>query len=213
MTLQLIGRSSSHFTRVARLFAHELRVPLELVPLHAITSSDPEIYAANPALKFPTLRRPDGSLVFGHENICRVLAELAPTPVRIVWPEDARSDVARNAQELVRHGLAAQVQLVFGVTVNQLPADNPYFVKGAAGLAGALAWLDAHLDETLAALPAPRALSWLEVALFCLLEHMTFRVTIPLDDFPRLVAFARDFGDRDSARATIYQYDPAPVVS
>jgi hypothetical protein len=56
-TVQIIGRSSSHFTRVALVFAHELGVPFELVPIYDMTEVDPAVYAGNPALKLPTLRR------------------------------------------------------------------------------------------------------------------------------------------------------------
>src|SRR5262245_57971254 len=116
--LQIIGRRSSHFTRAPLIFAHELGVVVELVPVFDITAQDPAVFAGNPALKLPTLRRPDGGLVFGAENICRVLAEMAPDPSRrVVWPEELRLEVSRNAQELVWHAMAAQVQFVIGTVV------------------------------------------------------------------------------------------------
>src|SRR4051812_28556888 len=77
-TVQIHGRSSSHFTRLTLIFAHELGVAFELVPIHDMTLVDPAVYAGNPALKLPALRR-NGSLVLGAENICRTLAELADT--------------------------------------------------------------------------------------------------------------------------------------
>jgi glutathione S-transferase len=202
----LIGRSSSHFTRVARMFAHELEVPYELSPIYDVLHTDTATYANNPALKFPTLRRPDGGLVFGAENICRTFADLAATPRRIVWPEELRTDLSRNAQELVWHAMAAQVQLVFGTMLNHLPADNPYFAKGRAGFEGALSWLDGHLSEALALLPS-RDLSLFEVTLFCLVEHLTFRATLPVTDYPALAAFARRHAERPAAQATTYQFD------
>lgn len=204
-TVQLIGRSSSHFTRVAMVFAHELGVPVELVPVHDITSADAAVFAGNPALKIPTLRR-GGSLVFGAENICRSLAELADPRLRVVWPEALRGDLSRNAQELVWHCMAAQVQLVFGTMVGKLPAENVYFAKGRAGFEGALRWLDAHLAETLLVLPE-REVSLFEVTLFCLVEHLPFRGTLPVEPYPALVRFARDFGERASAKATAYRFD------
>lgn len=208
--VQLYGRSSSHFTRVPLVFAHELGVPFELIPIHDITAVDPAVFAGNPALKLPILRRA-GSLVFGAENICRALADLSVTRRQIAWPEQLREDVSRNAQELVWHGMAAQVQLVFGTVVGKLPADNVYFAKGRAGFEGALRWLDAHLSEALDALPPARELSLFEVTLFCLLEHLTFRDTLPVAPYPSLVRFARSFGARPSAQRTAYRFDPAPT--
>lgn len=205
----VVGRSSSHFTRVVRIFAHELGVPFELVPVHDMTRDDPAAYGDNPALKLPTLRL-GAARVFGTENICRTLAEHAGGARRVVWPEDARALVARNAQELAWHGMAAQVQIAFGTTIAKLPADNIYFAKARAGFAGALRWLDEHVDEALASLPAPRDLSLFEVVLFCLVEHIAFRATMPLDVYPSLTRFARSFAARPSAESTPYRFDPAP---
>lgn len=208
--VQIIGRSSSHFTRVPRVFAHELGVACELVPIHDMTAVDPALYAGNPALKLPTLRR-GGSLVFGAENICRALADDAGPGPRIVWPEQLRADVARNAQELVWHAMAAQVQLVFGAVIAGLPADNLYFTKARQGFAGALRWLDDHLAQALAALPSPRDLSLLEVTLFCLVDHLSFRATLPVAPYPALSRFAEEFARRPSAEATRYRFDPPPA--
>lgn len=207
--VQLVGRTSSLFTRVPRIFAHVLHVPLELVPVPDLTAVDTGAYGDNPALKHPTLRR-GGSQVFGTENICRALADLASPGRRIVWPEALRSDVSRNAQELVWHAMAAQVQLVFGTVVNGLPADNLYFAKGRAGFEGALRWLDAHWDEAEAALPADRDLSLLEVTALCLIEHLGFRGTLPVEPYPRLVRFAHEYGAGEAALATAYAFPPAP---
>jgi glutathione S-transferase len=170
---------------------------------------DPAVYADNPALKLPTLRRA-GSQVFGAENICRALADLSGAPLRIVWPEHVRKDVACNAQEFVWHGMAAQVQWVMGTVVNKLPADNTFFVKIRAGLEGALQWLDANWADALDALPASRDLSLLEVTLFCLVEHLTFRPTLSVSPYSSLVRFAQEFGARPSARCTAYCFDARP---
>ncbi|MDC0666663.1 glutathione S-transferase N-terminal domain-containing protein [Nannocystis radixulma] len=207
--VQIIGRSSSHFTRVPLVFAHELGVPFEFVPIHDMTVVDPALYAGNPALKLPTLRRA-GSLVFGAENVCRALADDADAKLRIVWPEQLRTDVARNAQEFVWHGMAAQVQLVFGTVIAKLPADNLYFTKSLQGFEGALGWLDEHLARVLDALPSPRDLSLLEVTLFCLVDHLSFRSTLPLEPYPALVRFAEEFARRPSAARTPYRFDPPP---
>jgi glutathione S-transferase len=208
-TVQINGRSSSHFTRMTLIFAHELGLPFELVPIHDMTAVAPEVYAHNPALKLPTLRR-GGSLVFGAENICRTLVDLAEAKPRIVWPEELRTDAARNAQELVWHAMAAQVQLIFGTLAAKLPADNLYFAKGRQGFEGALRWLDDNLARVLAGFPAPRDLSLFEVALFCLVDHIAFRDTLPLQPYPSLVRFTEDFASRPSAQRTQYRFTPPP---
>ncbi len=196
------------------MVAFELGLELDLVPVHDITSADAAVYAGNPARKMPTLRRPSGALVFGAENICRALEDLAVAqnkPSRVVWPEALRSDVSRNAQELVWHGMAAQVQLVFGTIVGKLPSDNVYFAKGRVGFEGALEWLNLNLTEVLQSLPAARDVSLFEVTLFCLLDHLVFRGTLPVAPYPALMAFATSYGQRAAARHTVYRFDTAPA--
>lgn len=200
---------------MAQLFAQALEVPYQLVPIFDLASTDPQIFAGNPALKMPVLRRDGGGQLFGTENICRAFADLAPSK-RVVWPEELRGDVARSAQEMVWHAAAAQVQFVLGTIVGKLPAEHPFFAKGRAGFEGALGWLDQHLEEVLAALDAvaaDRALSLFEVALFCTVEHLTFRASLPAAPYPALLAFARRFAERPAAQATAYKFDVPPAQS
>jgi glutathione S-transferase len=211
--MQLVGRSSSHFTRVVAIIAHELGVPYELVPIPTLRSLDADSYGDNPALKLPTLRLDDGALVFGTENICRRLVALAPAGPRVVLPEHVDGAVARNAQEMAWHAMAAQVQLVLGASIGGLAAGNPWFDKLTAGFHGAFGWLDAHLDAALAELPAPRTTSVLEVTLFCVLDHLAFRPTISPEPYPRLRAFLADFAARPSAQRTPYRFDQVNVGS
>lgn len=206
--VEIVGRSSSHFTRVATMFAHELGVPFELVTVRDLTSSDPAMYGGNPALKIPSLRI-GSSVVFGAENVCRRLAEHAgrSEDPRIVWPERATSDLVRCAQELTWHAMGAQVQLIVGVMLGGLPPESVVFTKTRTGLEGALAWLDANLARVLEELPQPRELSVLEVTLFCLIEHLDFRRTLASEVPPRLRQFATERGARASARKTPYRFD------
>jgi glutathione S-transferase len=204
---RLVGRSSSHFTRLARMFAEELGIPYTFVPVHDLASRDPADYAGNPALKLPVLVLPEGP-VFGAENICRTLEARASKPQRIVWTGQLPDLRARNAQELVWHGMNAQVQLVFGMQVARLPGENVYFAKAADGFRNALAWLDANLESVLHALP-PRDLSLLEASLFCLLEHLVFRDTLPVAPYRHLAAFAATWRERPAAVRTAYAFDVA----
>lgn len=205
-TLEIIGRSSSLFTRMARIFAEELCVPYRLVPVPDMTALSPDAYGGNPARKLPVLRT-SGSTLFGAQNICRELAHRSGERSRILWPEDLHDPLTLNAHELASHGMAAQVQLAFGAVICKLPADNIYFVKAREGLEGALAWLDEHLANVCRHFPIPRDLSLFEVSLFCLIDHLTFRPTVPITPHPNLLRFAAEFGKRSSARKTRYRFD------
>jgi glutathione S-transferase len=208
-SVNIIGRSSSHFTRVPLIFAHELEVPFDFTPIYDLTQLGAEIYSGNPALKLPILRVNE-SVLFGSQNMCRALADRARISRRIAWPEALHDDLSRNAQELVMHCMNAQVQLVFGLMVAKLPADSIYFKKARAGFEGALGWLDSNLRSALGKLP-PHDLSLFEVLLFCLIEHMRFRETLPLEPYPALVSFTDEFAQRRSAQQTPYRLDVPPA--
>jgi hypothetical protein len=102
------------------------------------------------------------------------------------------------------------VQIVFGTAIAKLPADNFYFEKARLGYAGALGWLDAHLSQALGALPASRQLSMFEASLFCMIEHLHFRQTLPVGQYSNIEAFRQSFASRPSAQRTTYQFDVPP---
>jgi glutathione S-transferase len=207
--VQLFGRRSSHFTRVARIFAEELGVPYEIVPIYDMKELDPQLYAENPALKLPTLRL-GNEVIFGTENICRTLAEHAGSPAGIVWPEQLRTSLQRNAQELVWHCMAAQVQIVLGTLVGKLPIENIYFEKALAGFTGALGWLDSHVEQVVSSLPPSRKISLFEATLFCLIKHLQFRQTLPVEGYAALANFSATFATRPAAQRTPYQVEVRP---
>ena len=207
--IEVIGRQSSHYTRVVRLLAHELGVAHALVPIHDLLSEDPAVFAGNPALKLPALRR-DGDTVWGSQNACRMIARAAPGgEAAVTWAEDARTPLLMNAHELVAHAMAAQVEVVFHEVVSKRPPD-PTSRKRRASLVNSLAWLDANLDAIHAGLP-PGKVAMFELMLFALLEHLPFRNPMDLSGWPRLTAFVAEFGTRASARATPYRFDPPPA--
>jgi len=203
---RIIGRSSSHYTRLVRLFAEEVERPYRLQVVADLGSLSPDDYGGNPALKLPVLVT-DASAVFGAENICRALARGGAETFRIVWPEDVTAPCARNAQELVWHGMQAQVQIAFGTQIASLSPDSLYFRKAAAGVSHSLRWLDDNLPAVLSALPASRDLSLFEATLFCLFEHVRFRGTVAAASCPALSTFAQAFAERPSALKTPYGFD------
>lgn len=207
--VEIFGRRASLFTRIALVFAEALHVPWRLTHIPDMTDLGTAAYGGNPALKLPVLRI-GNDMVLGTENICRELATLAAKqrPVHVVWPEHLPDLLARNAQELVWHCAAAQVQLAMGTILAGLPPDNIYFVKARTGIEGSLAWLDRHVDQLIDRLPAGRDISLFEASLFCLVEHLSFRPTVPVAPYARINAFVSAFGQRDAARATAYRVEP-----
>jgi glutathione S-transferase len=204
--MELYGRSSSHFTRIARIFAHECEVPVEMHLIRDLMSVDPADYGDNPALKMPTLVADDGERWFGSIAICRELVRNSELNLDVTWPEDLDTALGANAQEMVLQAMSTEVGIVLGKSTG-VPADNAHQLKLRASLLGNLRWLEDNVANALAQLPPERDLSYLEVSLFCLVEHLPFRDVMTLEDYPSLRAFGERFARRSSAKATTFKFD------
>ena len=202
----IVGRSSSSFTRVARIFAEELGVPCRLLVVRDLKSLDAQDYGGNPALKVPSLRTPQTTW-FGALNICRELARLSSRPLRIVWPEQLEAPLLANFQELVLHAMSTEVGLIMSGS-SEPSSDSVHRAKLTKSLTNSLAWLDANVQAALAALSAERDVSFLEVTLFCLVEHLDFRKVMSTAPYRELTAFCDDFGKRPSSIETTFRFDP-----
>ena len=201
----IIGRSSSTFTRVTRIFAAELGIPYVLHVVRDLKVLDAGDYGDNPALKVPSLRTPNATW-FGALNGCRELARASERRLRIVWPEALESPLLGNAQELVLQAMSTEVGLIMSGAVDQ-PSAAPHVVKMTRSLAGSLSWLDHNIRPALAALPAERDLSYFEVTLFCLFGHLSFRKIMSTAPYTELAAFHQAFGKRPSCVDTEYRFD------
>lgn len=201
----IFGRSSSHFTRVVRIFAAEMGVVHSFQVVRNLMSSDAQDYGGNPALKMPTLQTPRG-LWFGALNISRELTRLSGLGRRVVWPEDLTQAIAASAQELVLGAMATEVALIMGKAVGS-GAGGPHEAKMRTSLLSTLVWLEDNAAAALATLPPERDLSTLEVTLFCLVTHLGFRAVLPTDGYVQLNEFVERFAQRASAAATAYHFD------
>jgi glutathione S-transferase len=204
--LVLVGRSSSHFTRTARLFALELGIRHKFRPVFDMTTLDPSVYAENPALKVPILIDSQGPL-YGTENICRTLTRRSGLAERVVLRGGVDDRLVANAEELVLHAMATGVILIVTAPADEGHAPPP---KLRTSLENALAFLDTYLERVLAALPANRLLSFFEAALFSVVTHLPFRKLMDVSGYANLMAFCAAFEDRASARATEYRFDQPP---
>jgi glutathione S-transferase len=202
---KLIGRSSSHFTRVARIFAAELGVEYSFQVVPDLLSTNSADYAGNPALRLPILESTSGSW-FGTLSICRELARHAPRRMQLIWPEDLQEPLLCNAQEFAVQAMTTEVALVMASLARE-NLDSAQHTKQHASLLNLLVWLDGHVDAALVALPVARDLSYFEVTLFCLLTHLQFRGVVPVSPYPALLRFSAQFGARDSARETAFRFD------
>jgi glutathione S-transferase len=201
----IIGRSSSHFTRIARIFAAELGVDYTFQVVRDLMSSNPEDYGGNPALRIPVLRTPQGNW-FGALNISRELWRRSSSRPRVVWPEDLDKPLLANAQELALQSMAAEVSLIMDKAAG-VSETSTHDAKLRKGLLNMMAWLEENVSAALAALPPQRDLSYLEVTLFCLVTHLEFREVLPTASYSELNRFRQQFETRASAQATTFRFD------
>jgi glutathione S-transferase len=201
----LIGRSSSHFTRITRIFAAELGLDYSFRIVRDLMSSDPGDYGGNPALRIPVLQTPQG-VWFGALNICRELWRRPGSRLRVVWPEDLAGPVLANAQEFVLQAMATEVSLIMGKQADA-SGSTAHHQKMRTSLLNMMAWLEQNVRSVLAALPEQRDLSFLEVTLFCLVTHLGFRGVLPTDSYSELNRFCQQFETRASIRETPYRFD------
>jgi len=202
----IVGRSSSHFTRVTRIFAAELRVDCSFEVVRDLQSPNAADYAGNPALKLPVLRTSAGTW-FGALNICRELSRHSSlTPQRIVWPEDLDQPLLANTQELVVQAMATEATLIMAKRMGGSDASD-HQAKMRKSLLNTLSWLEQNAKHALAALPADRALSYLEVTLLCLVTHLEFVHLLPSASYPELNGFCQHFAARPSVNTTSFHFD------
>jgi glutathione S-transferase len=206
----IVGRSSSLFTRVARIFAGELGVPYAFDIVTDLGSRKRDDYAGNPALKIPTLRR-SGELLFGTLNICWALAEAAPAgSTRLLWPQDLDRIALRNAHELTQAAMTTEVSMIMARHAG-VPQDSGYSLKLRDSLSGTLGWLDELVKAEGKTFPARDRLSYLEVSLYCLVDHIEFRDILDTRSYGALRVFRDRFGERAAARDTPFKFDAASV--
>lgn len=199
---RIVGRPSSHFTRLVRMLAAECGVACEFERVADLFSDDVAAYGGNPGLRLPNLVTSNGT-VFGALNSCRVLSDLATHPVLILWPEGVVQGPAANAQELTLQAMSTEVTLIMSSSSNAEP--SPYVHKLRQALDNMLVWLDTNVTNALDALP-PRDVSYFELALFCLLDHLEFREVATLARHSHLRDFRDRYRQRPSARLTPFTF-------
>ncbi|RKH01313.1 glutathione S-transferase N-terminal domain-containing protein [Corallococcus carmarthensis] len=201
----LIGRSSSHFTRITRIFASELGVDCSFQVVRDLMSSNPEDYGGNPALRIPSLKTRQG-VWFGSLNVCRELSRRSELKPFVVWPEDLDTPVLANAQELALQAMSTEVALVMS-QMGGAVEGSAHQAKLRTSLMNMMAWLEANVGAVLAALPAQRDLSYLEATLYCLVTHLEFRNVLPTAPYSELNRFCQQFATRASVRETAFRFD------
>lgn len=202
---KIIGRSSSHFTRITRIFADELNIEYDFEVVSNLASLDSIDYGGNPALKLPSLLT-DKGLWFGSLPIVRELLRISSTEKKIVLPENLDNPLTSNMQELITSAMNTEVNLIMS-KIGVSAEDSMYQKKMFQSLNNILEWMDANLSEVFSILPNNYDLSFLEVSLFCFIEHLEFREVLSVAPYKELNVFRSKFSERQLAKNTVYHYD------
>ncbi len=104
------------------------------------------------------------------------------------------------------HVMSTEVILVMA----RMPGDGRAApAKLLRSLENSLSFLNESVDRVLDTLPADRAISFLETALFCVVTHLPFRQVMDVAVYERLTSFSEQFGKREGAQQTEYRFDAA----
>ena len=140
-------RSQQHFAvhAAAALFAEELAVPYEFVPIYDMTALGPEVYAGNPALKLPDPSA-ERLVLFGALEYlsCHRRTGRAACADRMAGRNALRYFARRAGTRLARDGCAGADSCSARSSAS-CPRIISYFTKARAGLEGSLEWLDQHM--------------------------------------------------------------------
>lgn len=200
----IIGRSSSHFTRITRIIAREFEVSYDFEIINDLLSLDASKYGGHPSLKLPSLRTDKGTW-FGSLPISRQLAFISNNSIHITWPEELSDILTSNFQELVTTAMNNEVSLI--MSKNSGFENSIYQQKIFESLKNTIDWLEVNIKKSIELLPTERDLSFLEVSLFCLIEHLEFREILNLSNYKKLGEFRRLFMERPSAIETPFHLD------
>jgi len=198
--MTLLWSSRSPFVRKVMVAAHETHLAQSLQLQRVVVSANkpnPEVMAANPLNKIPTLLLPDGSALYDSRVICEFFDSLGNGPALI--PPDASSRWSALRLAALGDGLMEVIVLRLGEQNRESPSPthlHSFKLKittaldqleiGAGDLEGRL-----HIGQ---------------IAVACALAHLDFRFAADgwRSGRPRLAAWYDAFAARASMRATEY---------
>jgi len=201
-TMTLFASSRSPFVRKVLVAAHETGLAQRLKTRRVVVSANkpnPEVMAANPLNKIPTLLLADGTTLYDSRVICEFFDTLHAGPPLVPSEPSCRWQALRL--QALGDGLMEVIIARLGET------NRPPATQSATHLSSFRLKIDAVLDAL-----EKRSTDWSgklqigQIAVACALAHLDFRFAA--DDWragrARLAAWYDDFAARPSMRATEY---------
>jgi len=200
--VQIIGTTSSPYTRKVRVCALEKGVAHEFVVASPMTGSA-AVQAANPLGKVPVLVRADGSRLIDSPLIAAYLDGLAAAP-RLIPPEEAQREATQQI-ESVADGVLDAALLVRVESLRPAAQHNEEWVSWQLGkVHRGLAHLNALLTGR--EMFVGSALTLADIAVACCVGYLEFR--LPEGEwgvrYPKLAAHLDGLAARASFAATAF---------
>jgi glutathione S-transferase len=200
--MQIIGTTSSPYTRKVRVCALEKGIAHEFVVASPMTGSA-AVQAANPLGKVPVLVRADGSRLIDSPLIAAYVDGLSPVP-RLI-PADGAQHEATQQIEAIADGILDAAILVRVETLRPAVQRNEEWVSWQLGkVHRGLAHLDALLHGR--ELFVGNELTLGDIAVACCVGYLEFRLA---DGewgvrYPKLAAHLDELEARESFAATTF---------
>lgn len=198
--MKLLGSNRSPYFRKVRAAAIEKGIELDLVEVRA---SAPEVAAANPLAKIPTLVRDDGRPLYDSAVIVEYLDGLRATPRLIPDSFEARIEVKR--WEALASGIMDATVAIHHE--NQLPEGErkgaEFYVKHQTKIDAGLATMESDIAER--AFCCGDSLTLADIACGCALSYLDSNLP-QLDwrkDHTSLKHLAKRLADRESFKAIV----------
>lgn len=188
MAPKLYGTPRSHFTRIVRVVAHELSLPLAWVDVGNVGAA--EAFGGNPLMQVPALDD-DGHTIWGSDNVCRYLVERERKDPVGVTALDWRG---RNLLSVIHGVMAAEVRLVLAERAG-LSTDGEFFAKSRQTIRDGVAFVDTNLRDD-------GPLSYLQICAISMWDHLLLYDNAAPGQAPRIEALGQRLLDRASISQT-----------
>jgi glutathione S-transferase len=191
--LELHGTPLSNFTRKVRILLSELGVQYKQVWTAGVLASSPEEFANNPLMRVPALLDGD-KLVIDSDHIARYLVGIYDASDWFGVKSD--EPMAMNRLAVANGIMANEVVLILAKRGGLEDIESvAYFKKLLAAIANGLGWLDKAI-----AMDAP--MTWADVTLVCMWQHLQHYKLVDLAPFARIAARVEQFAGRPSISST-----------
>lgn len=171
--IKLYGTELSHFARKVRLLIDHYSIPCEFVDIGNVAEAEQQKFAQNPLMKVPVLVDED-NWVLDSDHIASYLVDRFDGSDRF---QVATKDVFNLNARAVMNGIMAEEVKILLAKRTGIPVENfPFFDKATASIKNGLSWLESHASRF-----DGDALSYREMHLVCMWDHLSHYATVSLE--------------------------------